>query len=61
MIYTLITNVIVSDIFASDAPDFVDAYISSADYDGKPMTEEQLDNINEDRVFVYECLTKQLY
>ena len=61
MIYTLITNVIVSGLFTIDYPDFVDAYISSADYDGKPMTEEQLDNINEDRVFVYECLTKQLY
>jgi len=27
--------------------------ISSADYDGVPMTDEQLDELNEDRDYVY--------
>ena len=42
-------------------PDFADAYISSADYDGFPMTSEQLDEINDDMDFVYEKLLEHLY
>ena len=30
-----------------DYPDFVDAYIYTADYDGKPMTDEQLDYLHD--------------
>ena len=30
-----------------DYPDFVDAYIYAADYDGKPMTDEQLDYLHD--------------
>ena len=36
-----------------DWPDLCDAFIESADYDGKPMTDEQLDEINKDYEFVY--------
>lgn len=35
-------------------PDFEDAFIESAYYDGEPMTEEQLDLVNDDSQFVYE-------
>lgn len=49
-----ITNVVVGNVDFKDYPDFTDAYIESADYDGEEMTEDQLDEINEDRDFVYE-------
>jgi len=40
--------------------DFADAFIITADYDGKEMTEGQLDILNEDSDFVYQCIQKQL-
>ena len=61
MDYKLIENVEVDGIDTNDYPDFCDAYISSADYDGKPMTCEQLDELNEDRDFIYECVQNQLF
>jgi len=60
MNYNKITNVYVTGIDTKDYPDFSDAYIESADYDGKPMTEEQLDIINEDTSYVYDCLLNQI-
>jgi hypothetical protein len=51
----------VSDIDHRDAPDFVDAYIDSGEYNGIPMTDEQLDDVNENhRDFVYECTLEQI-
>ena len=53
MDYKKIDNIEVDGIDTKDYPDFCDAYISSADYDGKPMTDKQLDEINEDGDYVY--------
>ena len=61
MDYKLIDNVEIQGIDYKDAFDFCDAFIASADYDGKPMTDDQLDEINEDRDFVYECIENHLY
>jgi len=61
MDYKLITNIKVDGIDFNDYPDFVDAYIYSADYDGKPMTEEQIDELNENSDFVHDCVYSQLY
>ena len=61
MDYRLIDNVELDGIDYNDYPDFCDAYIASADYDGKPMTDEQLDEINSDSAFVYECIERYLY
>lgn len=58
---TKITNVRVDGIDPKDYPDFTDAFIDSADYDGEEMADEQLDEINEDYDFVYESLMNQLY
>jgi len=61
MNYKLIDNIEVDGIDTKDYPDFCDAFIASADYDGKEMTEEQLDELNEDRDFVYECVENHLF
>ena len=44
-----------------DYPDYVDAYISEADYDGKPMSDEMLDEINDDDQFRYESVMEYLH
>lgn len=44
-----------------DYPDFCDAYIVSATYKGRPMTEDELEHLNDDASFVYEQVIKQLY
>jgi len=61
MNYKLIDNIEVDGIDTKDYPDFCDAFISSADYDGKSMTDEQLDELNEDGDFVYECVQNHLF
>ena len=61
MDYKKIDNIEMGGISFSDYPEFCDAFIMSADYDGKEMTEEQLDIINEDSEFVYECVTNHLF
>ena len=57
----LIDGIQFDGIDYSDAPDFVDAFICSADYNGKPMTSDQLDEINDDSDFVYERLQEHIY
>ena len=54
--YTKINNIEVEDIDMRDYPDFCDAFISNADYNGVPMTEEQLQELNEDFDFVHEAV-----
>ena len=59
--YTKISNIEFDGIDHKDYPDYCDAYIINADYDGVGMTEEQLDEINDDGDFVYERLMDYLY
>ena len=61
MDYKKIDNIEVDGIDTKDYPDFCDAFIASADYNGKPMTDEQLDELNEDGAFVYECVENHLF
>jgi hypothetical protein len=61
MDYKLIDNIQVEGIDTNDYPDFCDAFIASADYDGKSMTDEQLEELNEDSDFVYECVQNHLF
>lgn len=44
-----------------DNPDYSNAFICSADYDGCEMTEKELDILNDDRSFVYESLMEHLH
>ncbi len=60
MDYKKIDNIEIDGIDTKDYPDFCDAYISSADYDGVPMTNEQLDELNEDGDYVYEHIMDYL-
>lgn len=45
-------HVQVDGIDMRDYPDFVDAYISYAEYEGESLTEDELNNLS--RAFVYE-------
>jgi len=59
----LITNIEFEGIDSKDSPDFCDAFISYAEYDGEEMTEEQLEEINsyEHNDFKYEKLMDFIY
>ena len=61
MDYKLIDNIEIEGIYPSDYPDFVDAFIASADYDGRPMTDEELDKLNEDTDFVYDKVLEWIF
>jgi len=61
MNYDLIDNIEVDGIDTNDYPDFTDAFISSADYNGVEMTDEQLEALNEDYGFVHDCVYNQLF
>jgi len=59
--YDLIDNIEIDGIDTSDYPDFCDAFIASADYNGVEMTDEQLEALNEDYVFVHDCVYNHLF
>ena len=61
MNYDLIDNIEIDGIDTNDYPDFCDAFISSADYNGVEMTDEQLEALNEDYGFVHDCVYNQLF
>lgn len=57
-----IDNMEFEGIDFSDYPDFVDAFLVAADYDGKEMTEEQIDYLNDEhRDFVNERVYDSLF
>jgi hypothetical protein len=61
MNYDLIDNIEIDGIDTNDYPDFCDAFISSADYNGVEMTDEQLEALNEDYSFVHDCVYTHLF
>ncbi len=48
------------DIDFSDYPDFCDAFICYAERNGEPMTETELNELNEDTLFIHEKLMEHL-
>lgn len=56
-----ITDIIIDGIDMMDYPDFVDAVIVAANYKGEPMTETELEKLNEDSEFVYEQVIEKLF
>lgn len=59
--FSKVEDVEIDGIDFRDAPDFCDAFISSATYQGRDATEEELDLMNDDSDFVYECVMDELY
>jgi len=59
--YRLINNIQFDGIDYKDYPDFCDAFITSADYGDREMTEEEIELLNEEQDFVYEKLMDYLY
>ena len=58
-----ITDVEVEDIDTKDAPDFCDAYISSARWEdtGELLSDPELEELNDDRDLVYDAVLKVIY
>lgn len=56
-----IKHVEVEGIDPSDYPDFCDAYIGYAEINGREATDEELEELSEDRDFVYEMTFNQLF
>jgi len=57
-----IDNIVFDGVDKKDYPDFVDAFVMSADMNGYPMSQEELDDLNENHLeFIYEKLIEQLY
>lgn len=57
-----IDNIEFDDVEMDDYPDFSNAYICSADMNGIPMTEEELNDLNENNPgFCYEKLFDKLF
>jgi GTPase SAR1 family protein len=57
-----IDNIEFDDVDHSDYPDYCDAFISSADMFGHPMSEEELNDLNENHVeWVHEKLIEKLF
>lgn len=58
--YSKITNVKVAGIDYNDYPDFCDAYIESAMYGEREMTEQELEVMSNDSAFVNEAVFVQI-
>ena len=55
-----VTDTEIEGVVLSDYPDFCDAYIANATYDGREITEEELEELNEDRDFIYEAAIESI-
>lgn len=53
----------IEGVDTSDYPDFADAFICYAERSdtGEPLTDEELDELNQDSSFVYDCVIRNLY
>ena len=59
--YSKISHIEVDGIDSRDYPDFCDAYICGGMYDGEEMTNEQIELLNQDSQFVYDCVIKHIF
>jgi hypothetical protein len=59
--YSLIDNVQIDGVDTSDYPDFCDAYIVSADYDGREMSDDEIELLNDDGDFVLQQVYEYIY
>lgn len=59
--YSKIDNVEIEGIDHRDHPDYCDAYIVSADYDGRPMTDDELEALCEDADYVWNAVWDSIH
>jgi len=59
--YKLFTDVTFEGVDHRDHPDYCNAFIASAEYDGRYLSDEELDELNEDTDLLYELLIDNLY
>ncbi len=57
----VIDDVELDGIDTRDYPDFVDAYIVSCCINGRPATEKELDELNEDSSLIHELVWEHLF
>ena len=57
-----ISSIELDGIDTNDYPDFVDAFICNAAYkDGTELSDDELDELNNDGAFVYDCVIDHLF
>ncbi len=56
-----ISNIKLGGIDTNDYPDFCDAYIVSAEIDGVELTDAEIEELNCNNKFVYDCVLKHLF
>ena len=56
-----ISNIELGGIDTNDYPDFCDAFIESAEYNGVQLTDEELEELNCNSEFVYDCVLNELF
>jgi hypothetical protein len=59
--YSKISNVELDGIDHADYPDYCDAYIVSADYGDREMTDEEIEVLNDDSQFVHEAVWNHIF
>ena len=59
--YKEIDDIELDGIDMRDYPKFCDAYILSADYQGRAMTKQELDVLNEDMEFILEAVENHIH
>ena len=57
----VIDDVEMGGIDTRDYPDFVDAYIVSCCINGRPATDEEIDELNEDSSLIHELVWEHLF
>lgn len=56
----MINNIAFENVDKNDHPDYSDAFISHAEINGVPLSDEELDELNQDSCFVHEKLLESL-
>lgn len=56
-----VDNIVFDGINHSDHPDYSDSYIVSADYNGEPMTDEQIEWLNDQDEWKLEKLMNKIF
>ena len=56
MMTSKIENMVIEGLDWNDYPKFCDAYIASAEFEGRQLDDSELDALNENSDFLQECI-----